>query len=87
MKSESKKVVKYLVAMAFVVVMVLCIKEGWYHLTEYYCSDNYPTLDVNAYVGGDAYNYIINYIVACAYFLLALMAEIAAAVIATRKVN
>ena len=33
---------------------------GYDKLTNYYNSENFPRLNRNAYVGGDAYNYIIN---------------------------
>ena len=42
-------------------------------MTNYYNSENYPSLNVNAYVGGDAYNYIINGTYATAFFVLTAM--------------
>lgn len=50
--------------------------KGHDKMTNYYNSD-YPSLNVNAYVGGDAYNYIINgtystgFYVLCAGFMIA----------------
>jgi hypothetical protein len=35
-------------------------------------SENYPSINVNAYVGGDAYNYIINGTYATAFFVLSM---------------
>lgn len=40
-------------------------------LTNYYNSENFPSLNRNAYVGGDAYNYIINGNYATGCFVLA----------------
>lgn len=42
-------------------------------MSNYYSSENYPSLNVNAYVGGDAYNYIINGTYATAFFVLTAM--------------
>lgn len=47
--------------------------QGIDKMTNYYSSDNYPSLNVNAYVGGDAYNYIINGTYATAFFVLTAM--------------
>ena len=44
--------------------------KGYDKITNYYNSD-YSMLNKNAYVGGDAYNYIINGTYAAAYFVLA----------------
>ena len=38
----------------------LFLMEGFNVKNNYYSSSDYPNLNVNAYVGGDAYNYIIN---------------------------
>ena len=42
-------------------------------ISNYYNSDTNPSLNTNAYVGGDAYNYIINAEYATGYFVRALM--------------
>ena len=47
-------------------------------MTNYYNSENYPSLNENAYVGGDAYNYIINGNYATAFFVLTTMFVLAA---------
>lgn len=47
--------------------------KGVDKMTNYYNSENYPSLNVNAYVGGDAYNYIINGTYATAFFVLTAM--------------
>lgn len=44
--------------------------KGYDKLTNYYNSDYHPYKNINAYVGGDAYNYIINGNYATAYFVL-----------------
>ena len=47
--------------------------KGIDKMTNYYNSENFPSLNVNAYVGGDAYNYIINGTYATAFFVLTAM--------------
>lgn len=47
--------------------------KGWFHLTQYDSGDYYPYKMVNAYVGGDAYNYIINGTYATSYFVLCML--------------
>lgn len=42
-------------------------------MVNYYSSELYSSLNKNAYVGGDAYNYIINGTYATSYFVLALL--------------
>lgn len=44
----------------FAITAVIFFCRGNYVKNEYYNSENYPSLNRNAYVGGDAYNYIIN---------------------------
>lgn len=52
--------------------------KGIDKMTNYYNSENYPSLSENAYVGGDAYNYIINGNYATAFFVLTTMFVLAA---------
>ena len=52
--------------------------QGIDKMTNYYNSENYPSLNVNAYVGGDAYNYIINGTYATSFFVLTTMFVLAA---------
>ena len=47
--------------------------KGIDKIINYYNSENYPNLNKNAYVGGDAYNYIINGNYATAFFVLTTM--------------
>lgn len=51
---------------------------GLNKLLRYDSGDSYPYEPVNAYVGGDAYNYIINGTHATAYFVLTMMFVLAA---------
>jgi len=46
-------------AVLFVIGSIL-IYQGFDKKLNYYNSDSYPSLNKNVYVGGDAYNYIIN---------------------------
>lgn len=63
------------------IISLICgcftLYKGIDRLTNYYNSD-YSSLNVNAYVGGDAYNYIINGTHATAFFVLTTMFVLAA---------
>lgn len=48
------------VAAICLIVGIISISEGFYKKDTYRNSDTYYSGNVNAYVGGDAYNYIIN---------------------------
>lgn len=69
---DRKKLQKVLLAISAVLLIVslFCIHEGIDKKEHYYNSD-YSSLNVNAYVGGDAYNYIINASYFAGYFALA----------------
>ncbi len=56
----------------------ITLYKGIDKMTNYYNSEKYPSLNVNAYVGGDAYNYIINGTYATAFFVLTAMFVLAA---------
>lgn len=62
---------------AIVSIVMFCISiiplyKGYDKMNNYYSSDTYYSLNKNAYVGGDAYNYIINAGYATAYYVLAI---------------
>ena len=63
------------------VIAILCacftFYKGYDKMAHYYSSD-YASLAKNAYVGGDAYNYIINGTYATSYFVLTTMFVLAA---------
>ena len=42
------------------IIGIFCIGMGFNKILNYYNSETYPSASRNAYVGGDAYNYIIN---------------------------
>lgn len=56
---------------ASAVIAVIPLLIGFYKLFAYDSGEFYPYESVNAYVGGDAYNFIINANYASAYFILA----------------
>ena len=66
----------------FSIISLVCacftLYKGYDKMTNYYSSEYYASLNVNAYVGGDAYNYIINGNYATAFFVLTLMFVVAA---------
>ena len=65
-----------LAVIAFIIAGVL-VNRGFDKINNYYNSENYPSINENAYVGGDAYNYIINANYATGYFVLAMISVIA----------
>lgn len=69
MKNYLKKFLFFL-AIVFVILFGVVTYKGYDKLTNYYNSE-FGVLNKNAYVGGDAYNYIINGTYAAAYFVLA----------------
>lgn len=59
-------------AIMFIVSSVMvCL--GYDKLSNYYNNETYSSLNNNAYVGGDAYNYIINSTRSTSFFVLATM--------------
>ncbi len=61
----------FLMVICFVISCVFAYK-GTDKLVNYYNSENYPSLNKNAYVGGDAYNFIINGNYATGFFVLSM---------------
>lgn len=49
-----------IVAIVFIIFGIVCISKAFDFKDNYYMSSKYPTLNKHVYVGGDAYNYIIN---------------------------
>ena len=47
-------------AVILIVISISCINKGFDCKDNYYNSEEYAILNQNAYVGGDAYNFIIN---------------------------
>lgn len=66
---ERNRVWAWLSGIMFLVSLIPLYK-GYDKMTNYYSSDTYYSLNKNAYVGGDAYNYIINASYATAFFVL-----------------
>ena len=64
------KMFLFCLAIVFVILFGVVTYKGYDKLTNYYNSE-FGVLNKNAYVGGDAYNYIINGTYATAYFVLA----------------
>lgn len=64
-KFPMNSIISYILSLVFVSI-------GFYKMWAYNSGEDYPFRAVNAYVGGDAYNYIINSNYAVGYFVLAL---------------
>ncbi len=69
-KSATKKVF-LVIAIVFYIVSGVMLYKGYDKMTNYYNSEYSTSRNVNAYVGGDAYNYIINGNYATGFFVLA----------------
>lgn len=61
----------FALAVIMYIVCAVMLYKGHDKMTNYYSSDTYYSLNQNAYVGGDAYNYIINGTYATGFFVLA----------------
>ena len=61
-----------LAVISFILAGVM-VNQGLDKINNYYNSEDYSSLNENAYVGGDAYNYIINANYATGYYVLALI--------------
>lgn len=72
-KSVRKTSIWSILSGCSLVCSLFTLYKGIDKMTNYYNSENYPSLNVNAYVGGDAYNYIINGTYATAFFVLTAM--------------
>ena len=53
-------------------ISAIMLLKGHDKMTQYYNSEKYPDRNINAYVGGDAYNYIINGNYATGFFVLSM---------------
>lgn len=54
------RVILFFVSVILLIGSIVSIGVGFDKYLNYYNSENYYSLNKNAYVGGDAYNYIIN---------------------------
>jgi len=71
--NKSKQAVWNVLSGVMFLVSSIMIYRGYDKLTNYYYSDTLSSLNKNAYVGGDAYNYIINGARSTSFFVLATM--------------
>ena len=77
-KTASKFTVWCSLAMMSFLCGCVTLYRGIDKMTNYYNSEYYVEANVNAYVDGDAYNYIINGNYATAFFVLTAMFMLAA---------
>lgn len=68
---KSFKTALLVIATVFYLISGIMLYNGYDKMTNYYNSEYFPSNNVNAYVGGDAYNYIINGNYATGFFVLA----------------
>lgn len=59
-KRNKGSVLGFVCAIIFFICAAFFFEKGYDVKINYYNSEDYPILNENAYVGGDAYNYIIN---------------------------
>lgn len=73
-KSEGQLIVNYkIISILSYLISIIFIGFGFNKMFVYESSESYLKDSVNAYVGGDAYNYIINSNYTIGYFVLALI--------------
>ena len=60
MRGKKSKKIIIIISIIFIILGIVCTGIGFHKIINYRNSDTYPSRNVNAYVGGDAYNYIIN---------------------------
>ena len=77
-KSVRKTSIWSILSGCSLVCSLFTLYKGIDKMINYYNSENYSSRNVNAYVGGDAYNYIINGTYATAFFVLTAMFVLAA---------
>ena len=88
-KNPLKAMRKGLVLTALICFIIsgLFFAKGHDVKTNYYNSENYPSLNENAYVGGDAYNYIINGTYFTAYSVIASASLLCGAIFTNSAIN
>ena len=57
---KKPKIILIIISIIFIVLGIICIGKAFDLKNNYYMSSSYSTLNKHVYVGGDAYNYIIN---------------------------
>ena len=71
MKNQTKEVVLVIIAAVCFLLFAIMVFKGYDKMTNYKNPESALLESINAYVGGDAYNYIINGTYATAYYVLA----------------
>lgn len=72
MNSSNVKKIMIIMAVGFYVLSGVMLYKGYHKMTKYENPDSAWRESVNAYVGGDAYNYIINSGYATGFFVLSM---------------
>lgn len=74
MKEQNKNFTRWSIAsFVFFLCGFISVLKGFDKIYNYNSGETYPYNSVNAYVGGDAYNFIINGTYATAFFILGLI--------------
>lgn len=71
MKNQTKEVGLAIIAAVCFLLFAIMVYKGYDKMTNYDNPESILRESTNAYVGGDAYNYIINGTYATAYYVLA----------------
>lgn len=74
---KTKQIIFIVLAVLSFIVAAVFVNKGMDKINNYYNSEDFSILNENAYVGGDAYNYIINANYATGYYVLALIFVVA----------
>ncbi len=70
--NNSVKRTLFVIAVVLYIVSGIMLYKGYDKMTNYYNSEYTTSNNVNSYVGGDAYNYIINGNYATGFFVLSM---------------
>lgn len=70
MKKSGVAKALFIIAVCFYIVSAVMLYKGYDKMTNYRNSESLYVENINAYVGGDAYNYIINGNYATGFFVL-----------------
>lgn len=80
-----QKKILVIAACALLIVSAICFWKGFDLKNNYYQSEKYPSLNRNVYVGGDAYNYIINSNYFTGYMVLGSSSAIGAVILISTR--
>jgi hypothetical protein len=86
-KKNPKVFILIIASIFFAIVSIVNFSSGFDKMNNYLNDSRFPSLSINAYVGGDAYNYIINSNYFTGYMIIATGALICSTICAITALN